>query len=232
MKPLMLTLLLAISFAATVHAQDKEKNDNHRFDITVGIASPKAAEVFAQYYKSKGLQPRLTAEMALLHLPYSTGLNARISAIAGLEPQSFDNVTTYLTEVRMTQKPLGGRFYPFVFRNGWLGAVNTEKWRDKMPILAFMVDMAGSGAAWLLNGVYIEGGISPAVKMKEEGYADVTRSPYFTGWGVNLLDLNPENNLRFKFNVGQRKYTWTNASNTTSQIRSFCMDMGISIRMK
>lgn len=233
MQPIKTIMLLtALSTATIGFAQKKNEKlqgDNHRLDITIGIASPKATQVFGQFYKTKGLQPRITIEYGLLSLPYSKKLNARISAITGLEPQSFNNTTTFLTEAKMTQKPVGGRFYPFAFREGPWKTIESGDWVENLP---FGIDMLAMGGLWALNGLYFEGGISPGVKIKEEGYKDVTRSPYFTGWGVNLWDMHPENTWRFKFGVGTRKYTWTNASNTTSQIKSFCMDLGVSYRFK
>lgn len=230
-KPIMFLTMLSIATLSIAQKKDSDENrgDNHRLDITIGIANPKAAQVFGQFYKSKGLQPRITLEYALLHLPYSKQLNARLSAIAGLEPQSFTNTTTFLTEAKMTQKPVGGRLYPFAFRKGPWDIVQKGKWVEKLP---FGVDWLAMGGLWALNGLYFEGGISPGVKITEEGYKDVTRSPYFSGWGVNFMDFHTENTWRFKFSVGTRKYTWTNASNTTSQIKSFCMDLGISYRIK
>ena len=221
--PFLLTLLVFCCIGAT--AQKKVNNpDGNRLDFSIGFANPTAQQTFAQFYKTKGLQPRVTLEYGLLNLPYSKGLNARVSAIAGLEPQSFRNTTTYTTFVKMTQKPIGGRFYPLVLRNG----LESVKFKDGGVPFLDLVQYAG---LWLLKGFYIEGGVSPGVKMKEEGYADVTRSPTFFGWGVSVYDLEEDARLRFKFNFGTRKYTWTNASSTTSQIKSFCMEVGLSYKL-
>ncbi len=234
MQPIKTIMLLtALSIVTISFAQKKENKDqanNHRADITIGFANPKATQVFGQFYKSKGLQPRITVEYALLHLPYSNKLNARISAIAGLEPQSFTNLTTFLTEAKMTQKPIGGRLYPFAFRQDPFTALDYDK-NGRKRELPWMVESSLLSTFWVLNGFYLEGGISPAVKITEEGYKDVTRSPTFTGWGFSFMDFLYENKWRFKFSMGTRKYTWTNASNTTSQIKSFCMDLGISYRL-
>ncbi|MDD2793981.1 MAG: hypothetical protein PHD73_12430 [Sediminibacterium sp.] len=224
--PILLTLLCFFSMGA--NAQSKSDNadnpDGNRLDFSIGFANPIAQQTFAQFYKTKGLQPRVTVEYGLLNLPYTKGLNARISAIAGLEPQSFNNTTTYTSMVKMTQKPIGGRFYPLVLRNGLESVKHNTDGLLSWEIFKY-------GALWLLKGFYLEGGVSPSVKMTEEGYADVTRSPTFFGWGVSVYDLNEDSRLRFKFNFGTRKYTWTNASSTTSQIKSFCMDFGLSYKL-
>jgi hypothetical protein len=215
--------ILLIFCSLTLVAQKTKLSDNGRLDISIGIANPKAEATFGQFYKSKGIQPRITLEYGLIGLPYSKQLHARVAAIAGLEPGSFTNKTTLLTEAKMTNKPLGGRFYPFALRNG----LEAVKWKE----IGYFVDEALLGALWFLNGFYLEGGVSPGVTIKEEGYADVSRSPNFTGWGISLYDFAPENKLRFKFNFGTRKYKWTNASNTSSEIKSFCVDFGLSYRL-
>jgi hypothetical protein len=220
-KKISLSLFLLIG-CISVFAQKTKLSDNGRLDISIGLANPKAEATFGQFYKSKGIQPRLTIEYGLIGLPYSKQLHARIAAIAGLEPGSFTNKTTMLTEAKMTNKPLGGRFYPLALRNG----LDAVKWKR----VGYFVDEALLGALWLLNGFYLEAGTSPGVTIKEEGYADVSRSPSFNGWGIALYDFAPENKLRFKFNFGTRKYKWTNASNTSSEIKSFCVDFGLSYR--
>lgn len=198
-----------------------------RLGIYIGIANPKATEVFGQFYKSKGIQPRITAEYNFLNLAYTNKMFVKVAAIAGLEPQSFRNQTTFLTNVTMTQKPIGGRIYPFAFRDGFNPDKQKEVFRNAGFTNLFII--AGT---WAISGLYVEGGISPGVVLKEEGYADVTRSPQFFGWGVSFVDFsNQDAKLKFKFNLGTRKYTWTNASNTTSQIKSFCMDFGLAFKL-
>ncbi|WP_438945904.1 hypothetical protein [Sediminibacterium sp.] len=223
MNKCLLTLFF-ITALFTAKAQDGMKP---RLGIYLGIASPKATEVFGQFYKSKGLQPRLTAEYNFLNLGYTKKMFVKVAAIAGLEPQNFRNQTTYLTNVTMTQKPLGARIYPFAFKDGFDPDKQKEVFKNAGFTNLFII-----GGTWAISGLYVEGGISPGVKMKEEGYADVTRSPQFFGWGISFTDFEDEDNkVKFKFNVGTRKYTWTNASNTTSQIKSFCMDFGIAIAL-
>ncbi|MFY9465511.1 MAG: hypothetical protein WAP48_10490 [Sediminibacterium sp.] len=221
--PIFLTLLCLCCMEA--NAQRKVENpDGNRLDFSIGFANPTAQQTFGQYYKSKGLQPRITLEYGLVNLNYSKALNARVAAIAGLEPQSFNNKTTYASIVKMTQKPIGGRFYPLVLRKG----LESVKIKDGgVPFL----DLFQYAGLWLLKGFYLEGGVSPGVKMTEEGYPDVTRSPTFFGWGVSVYDLEEDARLRFKFNFGTRKYTWPNASSTTSQIKSFCMEVGLSYKL-
>jgi len=217
------TLCLLISgFFANAQAGMKP-----RLGIYIGIANPKATEVFGQFYKSKGIQPRITAEYNFLNLAYTKKMFVKVAAIAGLEPQSFRNQTTFLTNVTMTQKPIGGRIYPFAFRDGF----NPDKQKEVFKNAGFtnLFIIAGT---WAISGLYVEGGISPGVVLKEEGYADVTRSPQFFGWGVSFVDFsNQDAKIKFKFNLGTRKYTWTNASNTTSQIKSFCMDFGLAFKL-
>jgi len=223
MNKCLLTLCF-ITALITAKAQDGMKP---RLGIYLGIASPKATEVFGQFYKSKGLQPRLTAEYNFLNLGYTKKMFVKVAAIAGLEPQNFRNQTTYLTNVTMTQKPLGARIYPFAFKDGFDPDKQKEVFKNAGFTNLFII-----GGTWAISGLYVEGGISPSVKMKEEGYADVTRSPQFFGWGISVTDFEDEDNkVKFKFNIGTRKYTWTNASNTTSQIKSFCMDFGIAIAL-
>lgn len=217
------TLCLLISgFFANAQAGMKP-----RLGIYIGIANPKATEVFGQFYKSKGIQPRITAEYNFLNLGYSKKMFVKVAAIAGLEPQSFRNQTTLLTNVTMTQKPIGGRIYPFAFKDGFNPDNQKEVFRNNGLASLFVI-----GSTWVISGLYVEGGISPGVVLKEEGYADVTRSPQFFGWGVSLVDFTKQDaKVKFKFNVGTRKYTWTNASNTTSQIKSFCMDFGLAFKL-
>lgn len=214
--------ILLLFCSLSLIAQKTKLTDNGRLDISIGLANPKAEAAFGQFYKSKGIQPRITIEYGLIGLPYSKQLHARLAAIAGLETGSFTNKSTFLTEATMTNKPIGGRFYPFALRNG----LDAIKWKR----VGYFVDEALLGALWFLNGFYLEGGTSPGVTIKEEGYADVSRTPNFTGWGIALYDFAPEHKLRFKFNFGTRKYKWTNASNTSSEIKSFCMDLGLSYR--
>ncbi|WP_026752435.1 hypothetical protein [Sediminibacterium sp. C3] len=219
--------LLTLCFITTLFSAKAQDGMKPRLGIHLGIASPKATEVFGQFYKSKGLQPRLTAEYNFLNLGYTNKMFVKVAAIAGLEPQNFRNQTTYLTNVTMTQKPLGARIYPFAFKDGFDPDKQKEVFKNAGFTNLFII--AGT---WAISGLYVEGGISPGVKMKEEGYADVTRSPQFFGWGVSFTDFEDEDNkVKFKFNIGTRKYTWTNASNTTSQIKSFCMDFGIAIAL-
>ncbi|HAK12492.1 MAG TPA: hypothetical protein DCO78_11435, partial [Chitinophagaceae bacterium] len=63
MQPIKTIMLLtALSTATISFAQKKNEKlqgDNNRFDMTIGIASPKATQVFGQFYKTKGLQPRI-----------------------------------------------------------------------------------------------------------------------------------------------------------------------------
>jgi len=219
--------LLTLCFIITLFSANAQKGMKPRLGVYIGIASPKATEVFGQFYKSKGIQPRLTLEYNFLNLGYTDKMFVKVAAIAGLEPQNFRNQTTFLTNVTMTQKPIGARIYPFAFRNGFNPDDPKQVFKNAGFTNLFII-----GGTWALSGLYVEGGISPGVKLKEEGYADVTRSPQFFGWGVSLVDFDDEDNkVKFKFNIGTRKYTWTNASNTTSQIKSFCMDFGVAFRL-
>lgn len=219
--------LLTLCFITALFTAKAQDGMKPRLGIYLGIASPKATEVFGQFYKSKGLQPRLTAEYNFLNLGYTKKMFVKVAAIAGLEPQNFRNQTTYLTNVTMTQKPLGARIYPFAFKDGFDPDKQKEVFKNAGFTNLFII--AGT---WAISGLYVEGGVSPGVKMKEEGYADVTRSPQFFGWGISFVDFEDEDNkVKFKFNIGTRKYTWTNASNTTSQIKSFCMDFGIAVAL-
>ncbi|WP_439506145.1 hypothetical protein [Sediminibacterium sp.] len=220
-------ILLTLCFIITGLMANAQKGMDPRLSIYIGIASPKATEVFGQFYKSKGIQPRITAEYNFLNLGYTNKMFVKVAAIAGLEPQNFRNLTTALTNVTMTQKPLGARIYPFAFKEGFNPDDQKEVFKNAGFTNLFII--AGT---WAISGLYVEGGVSPGVNMKEEGYADVTRSPQFFGWGISFVDFEDEDNkVKFKFNIGTRKYTWTNASNTTSQIKSFCMDFGIGIRL-
>lgn len=220
-------ILLILCFIITLISANAQKGMDPRLSIYVGIANPKATEVFGQFYKSKGIQPRITAEYNFLNLGYTKKMFVKVAAIAGLEPQNFRNLTTSLTNVTMTQKPLGARIYPFAFKEGFNPDNQKEVFKNAGFTNLFII-----GGTWAISGLYVEGGISPGVKLKEEGYADVTRSPQFFGWGISFVDFEDEDNkVKFKFNIGTRKYTWTNASNTTSQIKSFCMDFGIGIRL-
>ncbi|WP_026762985.1 hypothetical protein [Sediminibacterium salmoneum] len=219
--------LLTLCFITALFTSKAQDGMKPRLGFYLGLASPKATEVFGQFYKSKGIQPRLTAEYNFLNLGYTKKMFVKVAAIAGLEPQNFRNQTTYLTNVTMTQKPLGARIYPFAFKDGFNPDDQKEIFKNAGFTNLFII--AGT---WAISGLYVEGGISPGVKMKEEGYADVTRSPQFFGWGVSFTDFEDEDNkVKFKFNIGTRKYTWTNASNTTSQIKSFCMDFGIAVAL-
>lgn len=219
--------LLTLCFITALFTSKAQDGMKPRLGIYLGLASPKATEVFGQFYKSKGIQPRLTAEYNFLNLGYTKKMFVKVAAIAGLEPQNFRNQTTYLTNVTMTQKPLGARIYPFAFKDGFNPDDQKEIFKNAGFTNLFII--AGT---WAISGLYVEGGISPGVKMKEEGYADVTRSPQFFGWGISFTDFEDEDNkVKFKFNIGTRKYTWTNASNTTSQIKSFCMDFGIAVAL-
>ena len=220
-------ILLTLCFITALISANAQKGMDPRLSIYVGLANPKATEVFGQFYKSKGIQPRITAEYNFLNLGYTKKMFVKVAAIAGLEPQNFRNLTTSLTNVTMTQKPLGARIYPFAFREGFNPDNQKEVFKNAGFTNLFII-----GGTWAISGGAGEGGLSPGGKFKEEGYADVTRSPQFFGWGISLVDFEDEDNkVKFKFNIGTRKYTWTNASNTTSQIKSFCMDFGVGIRL-
>lgn len=219
-------ILLTLCFMTALFSTNAQKGMDPRLSIYVGLANPKATEVFGQFYSSRGIQPRITAEYNFLNFGYTNKMFVKVAAIAGLEPQSFRNKTTR-NDVTMSQKPIGARIYPFAFKNGFDPDKQKEVFRNNGLASLFVI-----GTTWAISGLYVEGGVSPGVVLKEEGFANVTRSPQFFGWGISLVDFGDEDNkVKFKFNIGTRKYTWTNASNTTSQIKSFCMDFGVGIRL-
>ena len=63
--------LLTLCFITALFTSKAQDGMKPRLGIYLGIASPKATEVFGQFYKSKGLQPRLTAEYNFLNLGYT-----------------------------------------------------------------------------------------------------------------------------------------------------------------
>jgi hypothetical protein len=166
--------LLTLCFMTVLFSTNAQKGMDPRLSIYFGIANPKATEVFGQFYKSKGIQPRITAEYNFLNIGYTNKMFVKVAAIAGLEPQNFRNLATSLTNVTITKKPLGARIYPFAFKEGFNPDNQKEVFKNAGFTNLFII-----GGTWAISGLYVEGGISPGVKLKEEGYPDVTRSPHF-----------------------------------------------------
>lgn len=220
-KKLLLSFVITALLSASSYAQT---SDLHHLEVYLGISNPKPGKALAAVYNHKSIQPRLGLEYPFYKLGYSKTLAVKFSVIAGLDPASFDNkshiVDYEFTVLKTTAHPLGGRIYPLDMRKN----IGDMKLTGKTPLTEMIL-------LWLARGIYVEAGFSPATKLKEAGYADVTRTPTFFGYGINLIDFEDDHSTRFRFAIGQRKYSWSNASNTTSQIKSFSLDFGLSFKL-
>ena len=99
--------LLTLCFITALFSASAQKGMKPRLGVYIGIANPKATEVFGQFYKSKGIQPRLTLEYNFLNLGYTDKMFVKVAAIAGLEPQNFRNQTGAQTPFSPGQRCIG-----------------------------------------------------------------------------------------------------------------------------